>query len=299
MIKLSIIMPVFNGLGYTKNCLKKLYELLGNPQLNYHTDIILVDDCSTDGTKNWVNLNYPDTIILKGNGSLWWSGGINMGMNWALKELKADYILWWNNDIVPANDYFKVLESIFSSNGIETIIGSKIYCYGKDSIIWSMGGKFDPKIGKRYMEGFMQQDSDSFSTKTEADWLPGMGTIIPANVINKIGLLDETNFPQYHGDSDYTLRAKNQGIKIKVVPELKIWNHTGNSGELHNFEFKGLISSLTSIKSIYNIKKDLLFYKKYSSSYIAYLFLLKLYLNYIGGFFKWKILSYIGIKRKH
>ena len=47
------------------------------------------------------------------------------------------------------------------------------------------------------------------STETiNCDWQPGMGTVIPEHVISsKSWFWDQKNFPQYFGDSDYSLRC--------------------------------------------------------------------------------------------
>ncbi|MCD4791107.1 MAG: hypothetical protein K8R37_14020, partial [Bacteroidales bacterium] len=141
-------------------------------------------------------------------------------------------------------------------------------------------------------------DGDNFRQIVECDWLTGMGTITHKSVYNKIGMLDEKNFPQYYGDSDFIYRAKLNGYTIIVNPKLKIYNDTRSSGLKHDESFKKLIKSLFTVKSSFNIKKEYKFYKRYSKSYRAYLVLLYKYFKYVGGFLKWKILGLIGIKRK-
>ena len=76
----------------------------------------------------------------------------------------------------------------------------------------------------------MGNDSELLNEKIECDWLPGMGTVTHKSVYEKIGMLDEIRFPQYHGDSDFTLRAKKRGYKIIVYPDLKIYNDNRNTG---------------------------------------------------------------------
>ncbi len=298
MKRLAIIIPVFNGLDFTKTCLKEIGEQTRGINNLLEITTIVVNDGSTDGTQAWITNNYPQTILLNGDGSLWWSGGINMGIDYAMNKLHSDYILWWNNDIRAANDYFEYLSKNISQFSTDTIVGSKIYCEGEKDLVWSMGGRFNPKTGKRYMHGFKQTDKKEYNKKIEADWLPGMGTIIPSDIISSIGMVDAENFPQYHGDSDYTLRAKTKGFKIVVDPNLRIWNNLDNSGLLHGESLKGLIQSFKSVKSKYNLKKDLLFFKRFANSPLAYAFLAKEYFKYIAGFLKWQILGLFNIKKQ-
>lgn len=298
MIKIAIVFPVFNGLNYTKKCLESLFTLFGlsaDKDATFH--VVITDDGSTDGTSEWIGQHFPQVNLCEGTGDLWWSGGINKAINYALEELKCDYILWWNNDILPHEDYFINLIKLLKTSDNKTVFGSKVYLAQDKSTIWSMGGIFNTTTGFKSMIGSGEKDGEKYNAPVYCDWLTGMGTITHSSVYDNIGMVDEHNFPQYHGDSDFTLRAKKAGYKIMVSPDLKIYNDTTNTGLKHNESFKGLYSSLFSIRSNYNIKKDILFYKKHTTSIFAYRVVLKKYLKYTGGFLKWKILSFFGIKR--
>jgi hypothetical protein len=295
--RIAIIIPVFNALNHTIKCLGSLDRLIKEPGLEQTFSIVVIDDGSSDGTSAWINDNYPEIIVLHGDGNLWWSGGINKGTKYAISELRADYILWWNNDVIPEEQYFQKLKSIVDTSNV-IIGGSKIYFAHNPNIVWSMGGVFDTNNGRKYMIGMGEQDNQSLMKKKSVDWLPGMGTIIHKSVFTKIGFVDETNFPQYHGDSDFTFRAKLAGYEIIVYPDLKLWNDKSNSGLMHQNSFSRLLKTLHDNKSNYHLGKDLHFYKKYATSNRAYQTLVHKYCYYIGGFLKWKMLSLLGIPKK-
>lgn len=294
--KLGIIIPVHNGLSYTSKCLNNIYSAimdLGTSRI----EVIVVNDGSSDNTSEWIKLNYPQTSLLQGDGNLWWSGGINMGVHHAIQNLNCDYILWWNNDILTDNKYFKNILEIIDNQEID-IVGSKIYFADKPSLIWSMGGIFNTVTGDKYMIGMNEYDGEKFNIPQFVDWLPGMGTIIHKKVFNSIGFVDAKNFPQYHGDSDFTFRAKLAGYKLLVFPQLKIWNDKSNSGILHKNSYRSLINSLHSIKSNYHLGKDIHFYKRHVTSFRAYQTLIIKYCYYVGGFFKWKVLKTLGLSKR-
>jgi GT2 family glycosyltransferase len=295
-LKVSVVIPVFNNLNFTKACLKNLYLQKNSLPKHSQLNIVLVDDGSTDGTFDWVKDNYPEVQIIRGDGSLWWSGGVNLGTRFALEQLKTDFVLWWNNDIVCADHYFESLFSILRTKDAKIIVGSKIFVLGQD-VIWGMGGKFDPKKGTKFMYGERKPDSEEFKKTITVDWFPGMGTCFHKSVYEKIGYVDEINFPQYHGDSDFTFRAKKAGFNLIAFPELIIYNDNSNTGTKHSNSFRKLYLSITGIKSNYNLKKNILFLKKHSASPRAYLLLLRKYFRYIGGFLKWKLMSWVGIKK--
>lgn len=297
-IHLTILIPVFNNLDYTKLCLDRIDACLANTDNNnFQVKIIVIDDGSSDGTNEWLTTHKKEIIVLNGDGNLWWSGGINLGARYAVESLKTDFILWWNNDIEPVDDYFKNLFSRIESNPIKNVIGSKIYMKNTNRI-WGYGGFFNQKNGKKGLYGNWQEDETKFQSPKLVDWLPGMGSVFPVDVFTTIGYLDQVNFPQYHGDSDYTLRAKEAGYTITVYPDLILLNDVTNSGLRHDNTFKVLKKSLTSIKSNYNFRKEYLFYRRHGKTFGAYKGFVLKFVNYIGGYYKWKIMGLFGIDRK-
>ena len=48
-VRVSIIIPVYNGLAYTRQCLKTVREHTGGP-----CEVIIVDNASTDGTAEFL-----------------------------------------------------------------------------------------------------------------------------------------------------------------------------------------------------------------------------------------------------
>lgn len=86
MKKLTVIMTCFNRKDYTLRCINSLNEtagLLADWRFNY----VVVDDNSTDGTEDaLVELSAAartDICVLKGNGNLFYTGGMRKGIEYA------------------------------------------------------------------------------------------------------------------------------------------------------------------------------------------------------------------------
>lgn len=302
MSKIAFVIPVFNRLKYTQECLKILSEQQITRFFKQNEiDIIISDDASTDGTELWIKENYPDVIILKGTGNLWYSGCMNLGMKYALEQLKSDFIMVWENDIYPIDNYFNNLQDILDKWDSKTLICSKLYFKADPDVIFGLGGTFNPLTGEKSLIGRMEKDKPEYEKNMEVDWFLGQGVLIHKDIISKTGYFDELNFPQYHADIDYSLRAKHDGFKNIVYHNLKLLNDTETTGLSHikNKTFKQFIDSLVSIRSNMNIVKDIKFYKRHTTSPKAYMVLIKRYLVYFGSYFKWSVLSLIGIKRKN
>jgi len=298
MQKLAILIPVFNAKAYTEKCLENLFELIEKSIFPAeYIEIIVIDDGSTDGTEAFVKGNFPKVIVLKGNGNLWWSGAVNMGAEFAISQRSVDYILLWNNDVTASADFFDAVFHKIQEGKTNIVYGAKVYTSEERKVVWSMGGTFNHRNGDFTMIGYNQPDSVVFEREYSCNWLPGMGTLIHKSVVEKIGYWDNINFPQYHGDSDYTYRAFMNGFKIIALPDLVVWNDTTHTGLRHKGSFKNLIASLSDVKSLYNVKVNLIFFKKYAKGVFAYNYLFRMYLYYFGGFLKWKFLEKIGIEK--
>jgi len=285
--KIAILIPVHNGLELTRKCLKDLYETLQTSSLHLYNYIpVVIDDGSTDSTTQWIQNNFKDCTVLSGDGNLWWSGAVNLGAKHAIEVLQVDFILLWNNDIKTHPDYFPVLSSFISKMDSISIVGSVIYADPDFQNIWSAGGIFNPYTGNKFMIKHISSDNINENQVLEVDWLTGMGTLIPKKVIDRIGYWDAKRFPQYYGDSDFTYRAKLNGIKILMNPRLKIVNDLSNSGIKKVTHLREIIPTLTSIKSIHHIGKNFMFYRLYSKSPLAYLKFLEIYFYFFGGIIK-------------
>ena len=66
---------------------------------NVSLSITIVDDGSTDGTSEAVRAAYPDVEIIKGDGSLYWAGGMRHGWEKSVEHQKFDALLVFNDDI--------------------------------------------------------------------------------------------------------------------------------------------------------------------------------------------------------
>ena len=299
MKKIAITFPIFNGLDFTKKCLQRIYDLISeSPSIHDTIRVIITDDGSTDGSSEWIKNNFPDVILQYGDGNLWWSGGINKAVDYILAHNDIGYMLLWNSDVIAGDNYFSNLVKISTEIDNNTIILSKVYFLDKPEILISMGGVFNPKNGKYFLRGYGEKDSNKYSEILPADWFGGMGTLIHRDILQKVGHFDAVNFPQYHGDSDFGLRAKKMGIKLFVRPDLKIYNDKTFTGYSNNSSLKVFIRSLYSLKSNHNIKKEIAFYRKHATSPLAYMQICKHYFRHIGGFIKWKILNIFGKQRK-
>ena len=89
---LFIVIPVFNRKNFTKECLLSLQT-----QSRKDFSVVVVDDGSTDGTAQMLEKEFPEIIVVKSDGNLFWTAATNLGIQIAL-EKGATYVMTLNND---------------------------------------------------------------------------------------------------------------------------------------------------------------------------------------------------------
>jgi GT2 family glycosyltransferase len=264
--KTAVLVPIFNGLAYTKECLKTLESQINDPQLKHEYVVVVTDDGSTDGSGEYISEHFPEVELLKGDGNLWWSGGINVGARHAIEQLGCDYVLLWNNDVLSGDDYFIELDKIVEAEKPGSVIGSKVYYTDRPERVQAYGGYFSPVTGVKYSYGYDKEDTEEYHQVKHVDWLPGMGTLVHVDVVTRLDYWDAEHFPQYHGDTDFTFKAKKAGFEVKVLPQLKLWNNTENTGINYPDSYRLMFKAFSSIRSDYHLGKDILFYRRHATS---------------------------------
>lgn len=208
-MKIAVILTVYNRKKLTLRCLRSLFssELSSNIEMS----VFMVDDNSSDGTAEVVQKEFPYVHVINGTGSLYWSGGMRLGWECALKE-GADYFLWLNDDTVvfsrAIEDVLRVTIALEASQGnVGAVVGTIADERSGDAIYGGrtklLGSGFGPVIR-------------GDSKPVECDYINGNFTLIPIKAVCKIGIISEA-FTHGLGDFDYGLRLKKAGMTCWVA----------------------------------------------------------------------------------
>lgn len=237
--KISVIITNWNRKEDTLATLQSLSECLLN---NFSLEIVVVDNGSQDGSpdavekfsrsasKNGFSIRQ---IINKEN--LGFCKGNNMGIKDALKE-GADYIVLLNNDTIVDKNIFRNFVLIANQNKNIGAISPKIYFalgfefhkerYKKSElgrVIWAAGGDVDWKNVYGTNHGVDEVDNGQFDKEREIVFGTGACIFIPADVIKRVGMLDEKLFA-YFEDADLCMRIKKAGWEVIYAPRPHLWH---------------------------------------------------------------------------
>jgi GT2 family glycosyltransferase len=219
---ICIVIPVYNRKRFTKDCLQSL-----RIQTMPADHVIMVDDGSTDGTKEMLRDEFPEVIVIEGDGNLFWTAAINLGIRRAL-SLKADYILTLNNDTVAFPDFVEKMLWQAKNNprallgALDIDITSKKPYYGGEIFNWRSGAS------KYLLQTLGKEDQKGIH---EVSLFPARGLLIPRIVFETIGLFEEKRLPHYMADFDFTLLAIKKGFKVYCNYEAKLYTYPEEAGD--------------------------------------------------------------------
>jgi hypothetical protein len=110
--KVSIIIPVFNALDLTQQCIESIYRETGN--IGY--EVIIINNASRDGTTKWLKQKKGSLENLKVvdlDQNIGFGPAVNIGM----QNSKGEYIVILNNDTIVAPGWLDHLIAAFEQNG--------------------------------------------------------------------------------------------------------------------------------------------------------------------------------------
>jgi len=242
-----IVIPVYNRKEITRNCLLSLSK-----QTNTDFRVVVVDDASTDGTNEMISNEFPNVILLHGDGNLWWTGAINKGIDFALNNCQdEDFILVLNDDLIVPKNYISNYHEL-ALKFPETVIGSVILDITDRETILNGGIKINWWHAKRNNLNYKEKLS-SFPEGyyTEVSTLTGRGVLFPIEVFRKVGLYNKQHFRHY-GDTELPKRAEKNGYRLIVSYDAVVYSYPlrtisfSESDKYHLTDFKEYLFGVRS-----------------------------------------------------
>jgi GT2 family glycosyltransferase len=215
--QVSIIILNWNSYDVTHACLLSLRSL------DYpNFEVLLVDNGSADGSGVKLAADFPEVKLIRSEENRGFPGGNNLAIREALTG-SADYLLLLNNDTEVAPDFLSQLVRMAETDPSIGIVNPKIFFYEPANRLWWAGGAYQPWHGLGKMRGVHQVDSGRYDKTEEISFATGCALLIKAEVVRRVGLLDEIYFLGFE-DLDWTVRARAAGFKAYYNPAAVIWH---------------------------------------------------------------------------
>lgn len=223
-----LVIPVHNRVSLTRTCLGAL-----DRQTMRGFTVVVVDDGSSDGTGDTLVKEFPSVKHLRGDGSLWWTGAMNIGVAWVLGEAGPDdLVLTLNNDTVPPPDYVEGLLRAHEA-APDALIGS-LLVRADDRLTIIDGGVHVTWLTAKYQTvgrgATVRQADTSKPQLMPVDVLSGCGTLVPVRAFRRAGPYDQERLRHYAADYEFSRRAHRAGFTLLVDWACPLYVHESETG---------------------------------------------------------------------
>lgn len=215
--RVSIIILNWNSYEVTLDCLLSLRKI---DYSNF--EVVLVDNGSIDESPEKLLANAPEIRLIRNATNLGFAGGCNVGMRDALRR-GTDYLLLLNNDTIVGPDFLSQLVRVAESDEKIGAVSPKILFFDRPDRLNYAGGEHRPWRLFPKVFGLRQLDDGRYDKLREVSFLTGCAFLIKAEVVRKIGVLEEIYF-HFYEDIEWSLRVLKAGFKTFYVPAAKIWH---------------------------------------------------------------------------
>ena len=216
--RVSVVIPVYNQIGYTALCLESIYRNL--PKVTM--ELVIADDCSTDETETVLSgisgievIRHPENL------------GFLRSCNRAVDFCRGEYVFLLNNDTLVTPGWLDTLVETLDRYPDTGLVGSKlIYPDGtlqeaggiiwRDASGWNYGRNGDP-------------DAPEFNYLREVDYVSGAAVLFRRQLFLDLGKFDEDLAPAYCEDTDLAFRIRQAGRKVFYQPASVVVHYEGKS----------------------------------------------------------------------
>ncbi len=241
-MKVSIIIPNYNGEQYLSDCLNALKK-----QTFKEFEVIMVDNGSSDNSIETARKLYEGIGIV----ALSENTGFARAVNEGIRVAKGEYVILLNNDTIPfesfvANQYkmIKARKNVFSCSALMIDNHNRELVDDAGDFYCALGWAFSDAKGKKLSEYTIVREI--FASCAGA-------AIYRKDLLHRIGMFDESFFA-YLEDIDVGYRAKLHGYSNIYNPHARVY-HIGSASSgsrYNNFKVK-----LAARNTIYLIRKNM------------------------------------------
>jgi GT2 family glycosyltransferase len=232
MTRLTVSIVNWNTRDALRRCLQSLRSGLDG----LDSEVVVVDNGSTDGSADMVANEFPDVRLIRAARNLGFAGGNNL----PLEHTTADYVLILNPDVeVSADTVVRLIEFLERTPdaaaaspalaGEDGTVQAHLYrrfpTFSQIALFWTVLGPLArsfPPLRRAVFEHDIRGRSP-----IAVDQLPGAAMMMRGSALRSVGMLDPGYFVWWE-DVDWSFRARRAGFSLHVLPNLTC-RHTGGA----------------------------------------------------------------------
>ena len=217
--KISIIIPVYNQLDYTLRCLKAIALNLSHNTL---VEIIVVNDCSGDRTKEILEAIEPLTLINSDNNQ-----GFIYSCNQGAAIAKGKYLYFLNNDTEIKPNCIESLAEVLAADNVGAVGSKLVYPQGRlqeaGGIVWQDASGWN----------YGRQDNPhapEYNYLRPVDYCSGASLMVKKEVFERLNGFDRELAPAYYEDTDLCFAIRHcLDLEVMYQPKSEVIHYEGIS----------------------------------------------------------------------
>ena len=230
-VDISVVIVSWNAKNFLEECLRSLADA----PTSRKTEIIVVDNASSDGSPEMVETNFPRVKLIKSDQNLGFAKANNVG----IRESTGRYVSLINSDVKVLSNCLDPLVDYLEQHPDVGNVGPKIL--NRDRTLQSSCRRF-PTLWNNFCEASglskVFRGSRLFSSEhmvffphdreLDVDVLVGCFWMVRKDTFEEVGLLDE-DFFIYAEDVDWCRRCWDAGWRIAFFPGTQAIHYRGGS----------------------------------------------------------------------
>jgi len=218
-VSISYVIPHHNNINLLSQCLASIEQQ--TYQATY-SEIIIVDDCSTDESMAWLKINYPTVIVEKNQRNLGFARSANRG----LKKAQGEWIILINTDVRLAPRCIEAASDWFSEKEIGSIAFSLLdmrrpELYDSAGDLYTIAGYAQKRKERLSVRDNPLESGPVFSAS-------GAAAAYRSSALRNVGYFDES-FEAYYEDVDLGVRLRLAGYECIFEKDALAYHLSGGS----------------------------------------------------------------------
>lgn len=226
----SVIVVNWNGKKWLEKCLPALAN-----QTHINTEIILVDNNSTDESVSFVKKNFPNIKIIVNSKNEGFANANNIGFLAA----NGKFVLFLNNDTIVVKKLIETLLVKIKSDSSIGIIQPKILLMDDNQRLDSVGS-YLTNTGFLYHYGVNKIDSDKYDKEIDIYSAKGACMFGRKEILSNVcldGNLFDPDYFAYFEETDLCHRVWLSGKRVIFIPAPLVLHKMGGTSESMNNNF--------------------------------------------------------------
>ena len=221
----SVIVLNYNGLAFLPRCIETLRRT------SYpHVELIVVDNCSTDGSAEYLFTQHPDVRLVQLSSNLGYSGAYNS----VIPGVKGEIIVLLNFDVEVDQNWLNEAVDLLARDPGVAAVQPKLRSLQRRNLFEYSGGSggFIDRYGYPLVRGrvfdTIEADEGQYDDSVPIHWATGAAFVVRKSVYLEAGGLDN-DFFLHMEELDLCWRFWLMGYSVKVAPSGVVFHHAGAS----------------------------------------------------------------------